>query len=64
MTWSELKLRTIIGTEISVSRSRTKMIVTDYCRGCRKLWAENENEKFLVKVNKYGNLEIADRKKK
>lgn len=65
MTWESLSpLKTLIGREITIGRERVKMTVSDYCRGCRKLWAENQNEKFYIKVNKYGNMEIAGRKNK
>ena len=61
MKWEELKLRGIIGTDITVDGETMK--VTDYCRGCRKLWAETMHHKLYLSV-KRGGLYVKERKLK
>jgi hypothetical protein len=53
--------RGLIGTELTVDGE--KMIVTDYCRGCRKIWAESKNERFYLGLRRSSDeIYISNRK--
>lgn len=47
---------TLIGSEITVDGQLMK--VTDYCKTCRKIWAETKHEQFYLGVNKNGDIHV------
>lgn len=40
------------------------MIVTDFCRGCRTIWATSEHFRYYLKVDSRDNIKITQKKLK
>lgn len=54
--------RGLIGSEIVVDGENMK--VTDYCKGCRNIWAETKHEKFYLGVDQHDNVYIKSKRLK
>lgn len=57
-----MNYRGLIGTEIIVEGERMK--VTDYCRGCRNIWAESDHHKWYLGVGDNDKIYIKSKKLK
>lgn len=55
MNWSGL-----IGKKITVDG--IKMKVTDYCKTCRRLWAEDRDKSYYLKVDRWENYKMISEK--
>mgnify|MGYP001584262926 CR=1 FL=1 len=57
MNWDSL----IKGKEITVEGE--KMIIKDYCKTCRKIWAESSHERYYLGIKRHSEVIYVKSKK-